>query len=46
MEVGLEKGFRTTLGEFVIMQLQLASVFFVFQLGQQNPILWENNTPW
>ena len=35
MEVGLEKGFRTTLGEFVIMQLQLASVFFVFQLGNK-----------
>ncbi|CAL4956327.1 unnamed protein product [Urochloa decumbens] len=33
MEVGLEKGFRTALGEFVIMQLQLASVFFTFQLG-------------
>ncbi|CAN6247823.1 unnamed protein product [Urochloa humidicola] len=33
MEVGLEKGFRTALGEFVIMQLQLASMFFTFQLG-------------
>ncbi|KAF7036500.1 hypothetical protein CFC21_047150 [Triticum aestivum] len=33
MEVGLEKGFRTALGEFIIMQLQLASVFFTFQLG-------------
>ncbi|KAL6615212.1 hypothetical protein ACP70R_037482 [Stipagrostis hirtigluma subsp. patula] len=33
MEVGLEKGFRTALGEFVIMQLQLATVFFTFQLG-------------
>ncbi|RCV25733.1 hypothetical protein SETIT_5G189100v2 [Setaria italica] len=33
MEVGLEKGFRTALGEFIIMQLQLASMFFTFQLG-------------
>ncbi|KAH7686236.1 callose synthase protein [Dioscorea alata] len=33
MEVGLEKGFRTALGEFIIMQLQLAPVFFTFQLG-------------
>ncbi|KAJ4808067.1 glucan synthase-like 3 [Rhynchospora pubera] len=33
MEVGLEKGFRTALGEFILMQLQLASVFFTFQLG-------------
>ncbi|XP_039155053.1 callose synthase 7-like [Eucalyptus grandis] len=33
METGLEKGFQTALGDFVIMQLQLASVFFTFQLG-------------
>ncbi|KAF9590047.1 hypothetical protein IFM89_030359, partial [Coptis chinensis] len=33
MEIGLERGFRTALGEFIIMQLQLASVFFTFQLG-------------
>jgi hypothetical protein len=33
MEVGLEKGFCMDLGEFVIMQLQLAYVFFTFQLG-------------
>ncbi|XP_058101234.1 callose synthase 7 [Magnolia sinica] len=33
MEIGLEKGFRRALGEFIIMQLQLASVFFTFQLG-------------
>ncbi|XP_010923298.1 callose synthase 7 [Elaeis guineensis] len=33
MEIGLEKGFRTAVGEFIIMQLQLASVFFTFQLG-------------
>ncbi|XP_042509084.1 callose synthase 7-like isoform X2 [Macadamia integrifolia] len=33
MEIGLEKGFLTALGDFVVMQLQLASVFFTFQLG-------------
>ncbi|XVF71199.1 hypothetical protein PTKIN_Ptkin12aG0016900 [Pterospermum kingtungense] len=33
MEIGLEKGFRTALGDFIIMQLQLASLFFTFQLG-------------
>jgi len=33
MEIGLEKGFRTALGDFIIMQLHLASVFFTFQLG-------------
>ncbi|KAL6006419.1 hypothetical protein ACLOJK_037373 [Asimina triloba] len=33
MEIGLEKGFRKALAEFIIMQLQLASVFFTFQLG-------------
>ncbi|KAH9706157.1 callose synthase 7 [Citrus sinensis] len=33
MEIGLEKGFRSALGDFIIMQLQLASVFFTFQLG-------------
>ncbi|KAK7333633.1 hypothetical protein VNO80_30409 [Phaseolus coccineus] len=33
MEIGLEKGFRTALGDFIIMQLQLASVFFTFELG-------------
>ncbi|KAJ8749374.1 hypothetical protein K2173_018863 [Erythroxylum novogranatense] len=33
MEIGLEKGFRSALGDFVYMQLQLASVFFTFQLG-------------
>nr|CAD1834785.1 unnamed protein product [Ananas comosus var. bracteatus] len=35
MEVGLEKGFRTAIGEFIIMQLELASVFFTFQLGSK-----------
>jgi callose synthase len=33
MEVGLQKGFITALTEFVTMQLQLASMFFTFQLG-------------
>ncbi|KAJ0968856.1 hypothetical protein J5N97_021733 [Dioscorea zingiberensis] len=33
MEIGLEKGFCTALSEFVLMQLQLASVFFTFSLG-------------
>ncbi|GMJ00719.1 glucan synthase-like 7, callose synthase 7, Arabidopsis thaliana glucan synthase-like 7 [Hibiscus trionum] len=33
MEIGLEKGFRAALGDFIIMQLQLASMFFTFQLG-------------
>lgn len=33
MEIGLEKGFRSAIGDFIIMQLQLASVFFTFQLG-------------
>ncbi|KAM4105419.1 hypothetical protein ACJW30_06G231200 [Castanea mollissima] len=33
MEIDLEKGFRTALSDFMIMQLQLVSVFFTFQLG-------------
>ncbi|PON83360.1 Glycosyl transferase [Trema orientale] len=33
MEIGLEKGFLTALKDFVLMQLQLASVFFTFALG-------------
>ncbi|XP_004289423.1 PREDICTED: callose synthase 5-like [Fragaria vesca subsp. vesca] len=33
MEIGLERGFRTALGDTIIMQLQLASVFFTFSLG-------------
>lgn len=33
MEIGLEKGFLTALSEFVLMQLQLAPVFFTFSLG-------------
>ncbi|KAL7588235.1 hypothetical protein Lser_V15G39895 [Lactuca serriola] len=33
MEIGLERGFRTAMGDFIIMQLQLAAVFFTFSLG-------------
>ncbi|OWM88549.1 hypothetical protein CDL15_Pgr002316 [Punica granatum] len=33
MEIGLEKGFLMALKDFVLMQLQLASVFFTFSLG-------------
>lgn len=33
MEIGLEKGFRKALSEFILMQLQLSSVFFTFSLG-------------
>uniref|UniRef100_A0A0E0CII3 1,3-beta-glucan synthase n=1 Tax=Oryza meridionalis TaxID=40149 RepID=A0A0E0CII3_9ORYZ len=33
MELGLEKGFRVALSDFILMQLQLASVFFTFSLG-------------
>ncbi|KAJ3682000.1 hypothetical protein LUZ60_014573 [Juncus effusus] len=33
MEIGLEKGFGNALSEFLLMQLQLASVFFAFSLG-------------
>lgn len=33
MEIGLEKGFLTALKDFVLMQLQLASLFFTFSLG-------------
>ncbi|PQM43269.1 hypothetical protein Pyn_19559 [Prunus yedoensis var. nudiflora] len=33
MEIGLEKGFRIALSDFILMQLQLAPVFFTFSLG-------------
>lgn len=33
MEIGLERGFRTAMSELIIMQLQLATVFFTFSLG-------------
>lgn len=33
MEIGLERGFRTALTDFIMMQLQLAPLFFTFSLG-------------
>ncbi|XP_035551340.1 callose synthase 5 [Juglans regia] len=33
MEIGLERGFGTALGDIIIMQMQLAAVFFTFSLG-------------
>ena len=36
MEIGLERGFRSALGDFIIMQLQLYSVFFTFSLGTKS----------
>ncbi|PKA65497.1 Callose synthase 4 [Apostasia shenzhenica] len=36
MEIGLERGFRTALGDVIIMQLQLCSVFFTFSLGTKS----------
>lgn len=33
MEIGLEKGFLMALKDFILMQLQLASVFFTFSFG-------------
>ena len=33
MEIGLERGFRAALSEFILMQLQLAPLFFTFSLG-------------
>mgnify|MGYP002775697492 FL=1 len=33
IEIGLEQGFRKALSELIIMQLQLASVFFTFSMG-------------
>ncbi|KAF3321080.1 callose synthase 3-like protein [Carex littledalei] len=33
MEIGLEKGFGNALSEFLLMQLQLSTVFFTFSLG-------------
>ncbi|KAI3924716.1 hypothetical protein MKW92_041149 [Papaver armeniacum] len=33
MEIGLERGFRTAMSDFIIMQPQLAAVFFTFSLG-------------
>ncbi|XP_057949634.1 putative callose synthase 8 isoform X1 [Malania oleifera] len=36
IEIGLEKGFLTALKDFVLMQLQLAAVFFTFSLGTKS----------
>ena len=33
MEIGLERGIRQAVSEFIIMQLQLGSVFFIFSMG-------------
>ncbi|CAI9277314.1 unnamed protein product [Lactuca saligna] len=33
MEIGLERGFRTALGDLIIMNLQLSAIFFTFSLG-------------
>ncbi|KAL8129308.1 hypothetical protein V2J09_018463 [Rumex salicifolius] len=33
VEIGLERGFRTAFSDFILMQLQLAPVFFTFSLG-------------
>lgn len=33
MEIGLERGFRSALGDFIIMQLQLCSVFLTLSLS-------------
>ncbi|GMH24888.1 hypothetical protein Nepgr_026731 [Nepenthes gracilis] len=36
MEIGLEKGFLSALKDFVLMQLQLAAVFFTFSFGTKS----------
>ncbi|XP_010257761.1 PREDICTED: putative callose synthase 8 isoform X2 [Nelumbo nucifera] len=36
MEIGLEKGFLTAFKDFILMQLQLAAVFFTFSLGTKS----------
>ncbi|KAL2476561.1 putative callose synthase 8 [Abeliophyllum distichum] len=36
VEIGLERGFLTALKDFVLMQLQLASVFFTFSYGTKS----------
>ena len=35
VEIGMEKGFSKALTDFIIMQLQLAPVFFIFSLGSK-----------
>ncbi|XP_042489726.1 putative callose synthase 8 isoform X2 [Macadamia integrifolia] len=36
MEIGLERGFFTAFKDFILMQLQLASVFFTFSFGTRS----------
>ncbi|KAA8526709.1 hypothetical protein F0562_009062 [Nyssa sinensis] len=36
IEIGLERGFLNALKDFVLMQLQLAAVFFTFSLGTKS----------
>ncbi|KAH0458120.1 hypothetical protein IEQ34_013435 [Dendrobium chrysotoxum] len=36
MEIELKRGFRTALGDIIIMQLQLCLVFFTFLLGTKS----------
>ncbi|KAJ4977031.1 hypothetical protein NE237_002137 [Protea cynaroides] len=36
MEIGLERGFFTVFKDFILMQLQLASVFFTFTYGTRS----------
>lgn len=36
IEIGLEKGFLTAVKDFILMQLQLAAVFFTFSLGTKS----------
>ncbi|KAK8539621.1 hypothetical protein V6N13_144041 [Hibiscus sabdariffa] len=40
LEIGLERGFITALSEMIIMQLQLAAVFFTFSLGTKVSSIW------
>ncbi|KAK9003071.1 hypothetical protein V6N11_060642 [Hibiscus sabdariffa] len=40
LEIELERGFITALSEMIIMQLQLAAVFFTFSLGTKVSSIW------
>jgi len=46
MEIGLERGFRSALGDFIIMQLQLCSVFLTLSLSHYFILFWPHNSPW
>lgn len=46
MEIGLERGFHTALSEFMLMQLQLASVYFNIFSWDQDSLLWKDIAPW